>query len=240
MWFTWPVSKDEELGPGELGSRLNWLRAGVLGANDGIVSTAGIVIGVAGATADRATIVVSGLAGLTAGALSMAGGEYASVSTQRDTESTLVDAERRELLDDPAAAEEELRGNLRSRGLSEETARLVARELSESDPLRAHSEIEFGLDPGRLTSPWQAALSSFISFTCGALLPLLAIGLLPIGVRVWGCAAAVLAALAFTGVTSARLGGAPALRAALRVMAVGAATMLVTYSVGTVFGVATG
>ncbi|WP_246039731.1 VIT1/CCC1 transporter family protein [Glycomyces buryatensis] len=231
---------DGENGPGTLGNRLNWLRAGVLGANDGIVSTAGIVIGVAGATTDRVTILVSGLAGLVAGALSMAGGEYTSVHTQRDTEASLVDAERRELAEDPGAAEEELARNYAAKGLSESTARAVARELSQGDPLRAHAELEFGLDPEELTNPWQAALSSFVSFTCGALLPLLTIGFLPPDVRVIGCALAVVAALAITGYTSARLGGTRTLPAMLRIMGVGVATMAVTYTVGTAFGVATG
>nr|WP_245598465.1 VIT family protein [Glycomyces arizonensis] len=240
LWFTGVVVAGDDTGPSMLGNRLNWLRAGVLGANDGIVSTAGIVIGVAGATTDRATIMVSGLAGLVAGALSMAGGEYTSVSTQRDTEATLVDATQRELAENPEAAEGELAESLESRGLSAPTARLVARELSERDPLRAHSQVEFGLDPDDLTSPWQAALSSFVSFTCGALLPLVAIGLLGPGVRVLGCALAVVAALALTGYTSAVLGGAPRLRATLRVMAVGAATMAITYSAGSLFGIATG
>ncbi|WP_232822693.1 VIT1/CCC1 transporter family protein [Glycomyces dulcitolivorans] len=226
----------EELG--SIGNRLNWLRAGVLGANDGIVSVAGIVIGVAGATADRSTILVSGVAGLVAGAFSMAGGEYTSVSTQRDTEATLVEAERRELREDPGAAEDELAENLERRGLSEATAHRAARELSEGDPLRAHAAVEFGLDPDDLTNPWHAAISSFISFTCGALLPLLAITLLPDGVRVWGCALAVVAALALTGYTSARLGGAPKGPAMLRIMSVGAATMIVTYAVGSLFGIA--
>ncbi|WP_335987266.1 VIT1/CCC1 transporter family protein [Glycomyces sp. MUSA5-2] len=225
----------EELG--SIGNRLNWLRAGVLGANDGIVSTAGIVIGVAGATTDRSTILVSGVAGLVAGAFSMAGGEYTSVSTQRDTEATLVAAERRELDQDPQAAEDELTTNLERRGLSAETARAAARELSARNPLRAHAAVEFGLDPDDLTNPWHAALSSFISFTCGALLPLLAITLLPDGVRVWGCAVAVVAALAVTGWTSATLGGAPRRPAMLRIMAVGAATMVVTYAVGSLFDV---
>ncbi|PRY58309.1 VIT1/CCC1 transporter family protein [Glycomyces artemisiae] len=225
----------EELG--SIGNRLNWLRAGVLGANDGIVSTAGIVIGVAGATTDRSTILVSGVAGLVAGAFSMAGGEYTSVSTQRDTEATLVAAERRELDQDPQAAEDELTTNLERRGLSAETARAAARELSARNPLRAHAAVEFGLDPDDLTNPWHAALSSFISFTCGALLPLLAITLLPDGVRVWGCAVAVVAALAVTGWTSATLGGAPRRPAMLRIMAVGAATMIVTYAVGSLFDV---
>jgi VIT1/CCC1 family predicted Fe2+/Mn2+ transporter len=205
-------------GPGSLGNRLNWLRAGVLGANDGIVSTAGIVIGVAGATADRTAILVAGFAGLVAGALSMAGGEYTSVSTQRDTEASVVETERRELAEDPAGAEDRLAASLRGRGLSAETART---------------------DPDELTNPWSAAVSSFISFTCGALLPLLAITLLPEGIRVLGCAIAVVVALAITGYISARLGGAPRGRATLRVMAVGAATMAVTYALGTAFDVAT-
>ncbi|WP_051815802.1 VIT1/CCC1 transporter family protein, partial [Glycomyces tenuis] len=199
LWFTGIVVAGDDTGPGSLGNRLNWLRAGVLGANDGIVSTAGIVLGVAGATTDRATIMVSGLAGLVAGALSMAGGEYTSVSTQRDTEATLVDATERELAEDPEAAEDDLAESLEARGLSASTSRLVARELAELDPLGARSQLEFGLDPEELTSPWQAALSSFVSFTCGALLPLVAIGVLPPGVRVLGCALAVVVALALTG-----------------------------------------
>jgi vacuolar iron transporter family protein len=227
-------------GPGSIGNRLNWLRAGVLGANDGIVSTAGIVIGVAGATSDRSTILLSGVAGLVAGAFSMAGGEYTSVSTQRDTEATLVEGERQELAENPDGAEAELAASLEARGLSSETAQDAARELSERNPLRAHAVVEFGLDPDELTSPWQAAISSFISFTCGALLPLIAITLLPDGSRVVGCAIAVIAALALTGYTSARLGGAPRAKAMLRVMAVGAATMVATYLIGSAFGVATG
>ncbi|MFC3491747.1 VIT1/CCC1 transporter family protein [Glycomyces rhizosphaerae] len=225
-------------GPGSIGNRLNWLRAGVLGANDGIVSVAGIVIGVAGATADRSTILVSGVAGLVAGAFSMAGGEYTSVSAQRDTEATLVDAERRELAENPDEAEAELAASLRDRGLSKETAEEAARELSKRNPLRAHAVVEYGVDPDELTNPWQAALSSFLAFTCGALLPLLAITLLPEGIRVIGCAIAVIAALALTGYTSATLGGAPWGRAMLRVMAVGAATMAVTYLVGSAFDIA--
>lgn len=229
----------EGAGPGSIGNRLNWLRAGVLGANDGIVSVAGIVMGVAGATDDRQAILVSGLAGLVAGALSMAGGEYTSVSTQRDTEATLVEAERRELDENPAEAEDELAASLQDRGLTADTARDAARELSDGDPLRAHAAVEYGIDPDELTDPWQAAISSFISFTCGALLPLLAITLLPESVRIIGCAVAVVAALALTGWTSAKLGGAPRGRAMLRVMGVGAATMAVTYGLGTVFDIAT-
>lgn len=224
---------------GSLDTRLNWLRAGVLGANDGIISIAGLVIGVAGATADSSDIIMAGLAGLVAGALSMAGGEYVSVSTQRDTEATLVERERLSL-SDPRAAEDSLTASLRAKGLSPETARAAARELSARDPLRAHTEAELGLDPTRLTSPWQAALASFTAFACGALLPLLTITLLPARTRIVGCALAVIAALAITGHTGARLGGAPRWPAMWRTVGVGAATMVTTYLVGKGFGVVVG
>lgn len=225
---------------GALESRLNWLRAGVLGANDGIISVAGIVIGVASATGHPQSIAIAGLAGLVAGALSMAGGEYVSVSSQRDTESTLLERERRQLREDPQAAEDELTASLQAKGISPETARTAARELSAKDPLRAHSEAELGLDPEHLINPWHAAGASFVAFTCGALLPLLAITLLPDKIRIAGCAIAVVIALAITGYSSAHLGGAPRLPAMRRTVSVGVATMLATYLVGRLFGVVTG
>lgn len=154
-----------------LGGRLNWLRAGVLGANDGLVSTAGVVVGVAGATSTLATILTAGIAGLVAGALSMAGGEYVSVSTQRDTELAAVERERWELATLPEQEEAELAGLYRERGLSEQLAREVARELTAGDPLRAHAEAELRIDPEALTSPWQAAGASFLAFAVGGLLP---------------------------------------------------------------------
>lgn len=158
-----------------IGGKLNWLRAGVLGANDGIVSVAGIVVGVAGATTDSTTILTAGIAGLVAGALSVAGSEYVSLSTQRDTEQALLRLEKQELKTMPEAEERELAEIYEDKGLSPDLAAEVARELTEKDALRAHAEAELGIDPGQLTSPWQAAWASLISFTIGALLPLIAI-----------------------------------------------------------------
>ncbi|EOM74508.1 VIT1/CCC1 transporter family protein [Rhodococcus rhodnii] len=222
---------------GSLASRLNWLRAGVLGANDGIVSTAGLVVGVAAATVDRQPILVAGTAGLIAGAISMAVGEYVSVSTQRDTERAVLDEERRELAEHPREEVEELAEIYRQKGLSASTARQVARELTEHDAFAAHAEAELHLDPDELTNPWQAAGSSALSFTIGALLPLLAIMLLPASIRVPVTFAAVLVALAVTGRVSAHLGGADPNRAMARVVAGGAAAMVVTYTIGQVLGV---
>ena len=153
---TAPASHDEPH-LGALGARLNRLRAGVLGANDGIVSVAGLVVGVAGATTDRTAIAVAGLAGLVAGAVSMALGEYVSVSSQRDSERAQLAQERRELREDPEQELAELAGIYEAKGLSPGTARSVAEELTEHDALRAHLEAELGLDPDELTSPWQAA-----------------------------------------------------------------------------------
>jgi VIT1/CCC1 family predicted Fe2+/Mn2+ transporter len=231
--------------PGEphhasLGERLNWLRAGVLGANDGIVSVAGVAVGVAGATPDRSAIVVAGVAALVAGALSMAGGEYVSVSTQRDTEQAALQLEKYELETMPEAEEKELAGIYEEKGLSPGLAAEVAHELTENDALEAHAEAELGIDPDDLTSPWHAAWASLVAFTVGGLLPLLAIALPGVGVRVWSCVVAVVVGLVLTGVVSARLGNADVRRAVVRNVGVGALTMLVTYLVGVLFGVATG
>ncbi|RSN59372.1 hypothetical protein DMH01_25790 [Amycolatopsis sp. WAC 04182] len=220
----------------DLGGRLNWLRAGVLGANDGIVSVAGIVVGVAGATTDSTAIATAGIAGLVAGALSMAGGEYVSVSTQRDTERAQLRLEKRELKEMPEAEERELAEIYEEKGLSPELAAEVARELTEKDALQAHAEAELGIDPDNLTSPWQAAWASLVAFTVGALLPLLAIVWTPTSARVWACASAVVVGLALTGFVSAKLGDARAGRAIARNVGVGALTMLVTYYVGVLFG----
>lgn len=200
---------------GGLGTRLNWLRAAVLGANDGIVSTAGLVVGVAGATGDRSTLLTAGLAGLLAGSMSMAAGEYVSVSTQRDSEKAALATERRELEETPEAELAELAGMLEEKGLSGEVAREAAVQLTERDALRAHAEVELGIDPDELTNPWHAAGASFLAFTVGALLPLLAIVLPPVPLRLPVTVVAVLAALAVTGWWSARLGAAAAGRAVL-------------------------
>lgn len=216
--------------------RLNWLRASVLGANDGIVSTAGIVLGVAGATTDRTAILVAGVAGLVAGAMSMAAGEYVSVSTQRDSEEALLAKERRELADDPEDELGELAGLYVDKGLDPDLALEVARQLTEKDALAAHAEVELGIDPDDLTSAWNAAFASMLSFTLGALLPLLTILLVAPDLRVWVTVAAVTAALALTGWASARFGYGSARRAVLRNIGGGLLAMAVTHLVGQAVG----
>jgi vacuolar iron transporter family protein len=223
---------------GSVSARLNWLRAGVLGANDGIVSTAGIVVGVAAATVARGPIMTAGIAGLSAGAVSMALGEYVSVSAQRDTEQALLRQERRELRADPSAELDELAALYEAKGLSAATARTVAEELTDHDPLVAHAEVELGFDPAELTNPWHAALSSALSFGVGALLPLIAILVAPIALRIPITVAAVLLALVVTGALSARLGRAPKSRAVLRNFVGGGLALAITYLVGHLVGAA--
>ncbi|MEZ5190579.1 MAG: VIT family protein [Schumannella sp.] len=230
--------------PGErhvrsVGPRLNWLRAGVLGANDGIVSTAGVVIGVAAATPNNVLLIATaGIAAAVAGGFSMAGGEYVSVSTQRDTEKALIAKEKWELETMPEEELAELAGLYRQRGLSAELAHQVAVELTAKDALAAHAEVELGIDHEDFTSPWAAAISSFVSFTAGALIPLVMI-LLPVGEnRVWVAAAAVVIGLLLTGWISAALGGARRAPAILRNVLMGSATMIATYLIGLLFGVA--
>lgn len=221
-----------------MSSKLNWLRAGVLGANDGIVSTAGIVVGVAAATALRAPILTAGSAGLVAGAVSMALGEYVSVSTQRDTEKALLIQEHQELRDDPAAELDELAALYEAKGLTAATARTVAEELTDQNPLLAHAEVELGINPEELTNPWHAASSSALSFAIGALLPLIAILLPPPTWRIPVTVVAVLIALVITGAVSARLGGARQLRAVARNAIGGSLALAVTYTIGHVVGAA--
>ncbi len=216
--------------------RLNWLRAGVLGANDGIVSTAGIVLGVAGATTDRTSILIAGIAGLAAGALSMAAGEYVSVSTQRDSELALLDKERQELIDDPLDELEELAGIYVGKGLTEELALQVAQQLTDHDALAAHAEAELGIDVDDISSPWTAAWASMLAFTLGALLPLLTIGLVSPGARVPVTVASVAVALAFTGWASARLSSGPPRRAVVRNVGWGLVAMAVTFGIGSLVG----
>ncbi|EDY59401.2 MULTISPECIES: VIT family protein [Streptomyces] len=223
---------------GGLGTRLNWLRAAVLGANDGIVSTAGLVVGVAGATSDRAALLTAGLAGLLAGSMSMAAGEYVSVSTQRDSEMAALAVEKRELREQPEAELEELTQLLEERGLSRDVAREAAQQLTERDALRAHARVELGIDPDALTNPWHAAWASFLAFTAGALLPLLAIVLPPSGWRVPVTVVSVVAALVLTGWSSARLGAAAPGRAVLRNVGGGLLAMGITYGVGVLLGAA--
>jgi VIT1/CCC1 family predicted Fe2+/Mn2+ transporter len=219
-----------------IANRLNWLRAGVLGANDGIVSTAGLVVGVAAATTNSSVIFTAGVAGLVAGAVSMALGEYVSVNTQRDTQRALLQQEREELEEMPEAEFEELVGLYAAKGLTEVTARMVARELTDRDAFAAHVDVELGIDPNDLSSPSQAALSSAVAFTLGAIIPLIAILLPPVAARVPVTFLSVLIALALTGTVSAVLGGARKRRAVLRVVLGGALAMLVTYGIGQMVG----
>lgn len=233
----------DEIGPHEdepheegLNDRLNWLRAAVLGANDGIVSTAGIVLGVAGATSERSAILIAGIAGVAAGAMSMAAGEYVSVSTQRDSEEALLAKERRELHEDPDDELAELAGLYADKGLDPDLALEVARQLTEHDALGAHAEAELGIDPDDLTNPWNAALASMVAFTVGALLPLLTIVLVTADLRVPVTVLAVMAALALTGWLSARFGyGSPG-RAVVRNVLGGLLAMAVTHSIGQLVG----
>lgn len=219
-----------------VGARLNWLRAGVLGANDGIVSVAGIVVGVAGAASERGAIATAGVAGLVAGALSMATGEYVSVSTQRDTERALLAKEARELREMPQEELDELTAIYQAKGLTPELAREVACQLTAHDAFAAHVDAELGIDPDDLTDPWAAAGASAASFVVGALLPLLAILLPPSGARVPVTFVAVVLALGLTGWVSASIGDAGRRRAMARNVAGGALAMVVTYSVGLLVG----
>ncbi|MDX8028796.1 VIT family protein [Lentzea sp. BCCO 10_0856] len=218
------------------GDRMNWLRAGVLGANDGIVSTASLVVGVAGATTDRTQILVAGLAGLFAGAMSMASGEYVSVSSQRDAERALLAKERQELREMPEEELEELAEIYENKGLDPDTAEEVAKQLTKHDALGAHAEAELHIDPDELTNPWGAAVASFISFTIGALLPLAAIALTPTSFRVPVTVVAAIVTLALTGFVSARLSGANRQRAIIRNVAGGLIAMGVTYAIGSLVG----
>lgn len=231
-----PAPSHDEPHEPRLGDRLNWLRAGVLGANDGIVSTGGLVIGVAAAHGGPSAILTAGLAGLAAGALSMAAGEYVSVSTQRDTELAMLAQERAELADEPEAELAELAGIYEAKGLTPELARQVAEQLTAHDALAAHAEAELRLDPGALTNPWRAAFASALAFTLGALVPLFVIVIVPEPAEIIVTVAAAVLALVVTGVVSARLGNAAAPRAALRNVTGGLAAMAVTFAVGSIYG----
>lgn len=217
-------------------SMLNKLRAAVLGANDGVISTAGLVMGVAGATTNTAALATAGIAGLVAGALSMAVGEYVSVSAQRDSERALLIKEEHELRTMPEEELEELTRLLQEKGMSDSVAREAARELTAHDALAAHADIELRLDPDDLTSPTHAAVSSLIAFALGALIPLLAMVLSPPSTRVVVTVVAVLLALFLTGFLSARAGDAPVARAIVRNVIGGVLAMGITFAIGTLVG----
>jgi len=218
-------------------SKLNWLRAAVLGSNDGIVSVASIVVGVAGAITDARPILIAGVAGLIAGALSMAMGEYVSVSSQRDTEQALLAKERYELEHDAENELKELASLYEKKGLTKETAEVVAKELTAHDAFAAHVDAELNIDPNDLTNPWQAALASALSFLAGGVIPLIAIVLPSPDTRIPVTFAAVLVALLITGLLSAWASGSTLLKPTARVVIGGVLAMLVTYGIGKLFGV---
>jgi VIT1/CCC1 family predicted Fe2+/Mn2+ transporter len=218
-------------------SKLNWLRAAVLGANDGIISVAAVVVGVAGASSSLHFIATAGVAAIVAGALSMAVGEYVSVSTQRDTEKALLAKERWELEMMPEQELAELVTIYEGKGLSKATAKIVADELTAHDAFAAHVDAELGIDPNDLTNPWHAAYASGAAFFCGAILPLAAILIPPASVRIPVTFISVLIALTATGGLSAHAGGASKRVAIVRVVLGGTVAMIVTFGIGKLFGV---
>lgn len=230
------VMANQEFQRSVMAAKLNWLRAGVLGANDGIVSTAGLVMGVAGATTDSAAILIAGVAGLVAGSISMAGGEYTSVSAQKDSEKAALQKERLELAADPEGELRELAWFYEQKGMSLELATKVAEELTAKDALKAHAEAELGIDSEQHASPGQAALASFIAFAGGSLLPLLAVTGPWIEYRIPVTVSAVVASLAITGYVGAKIGGAKSSAAIIRNVVVSLLTMGITYAIGQLVG----
>ena len=216
--------------------RIGWLRAAVLGANDGIVSTASLVVGVAAAEATRHDVLVAGVAGLVAGALSMAAGEYVSVSSQADTERADLDLEKRELAAQPQAEEDELTGIYVRRGLEPDVARTVARQLMAKDALTAHARDELGLTEELAARPFQAAIASAATFAVGASVPVLTIMLAPLARLVLIVSTVSLLCLVALGATAARVGGAPPAVGAARVALWGALAMAATAGIGRLFG----
>ncbi|HWO49664.1 MAG TPA: VIT family protein [Solirubrobacterales bacterium] len=221
-----------------LSHRSGWLRAAILGANDGIVSTASLVLGVAASGASGSAIVTAGIAGLAAGALSMAAGEYVSVSSQRDSERADLTLERKELRRDPEGELRELAGIYESRGLQPELANRVAQALTDSDALEAHAREELGLTEERQARPFQAAWASALAFSAGAILPVIAVAAAPGSARIAACVVVTVVALAILGWSGARLGGGSRTIAIARVVIWGALAMAVTSGIGALVGAA--
>ncbi|HVU59402.1 MAG TPA: VIT family protein [Candidatus Saccharimonadales bacterium] len=215
---------------------LNSLRAAVLGANDGIVSVSSIILGVAGAGVSRTAIFTAGMAGLAAGALSMAVGEYVSVSSQRDTERAYIVEEKMHLAEFPDAEFADLARTFERKGLTPATARKVAEELTAHDAVAAHLDAEFNLNEKDLSNPFIAAISSLIAFTVGGIIPLAVVMLAGASVRLLAVALGVIIALTVTGYLSATAGHAPRLRAIGRVIVGGILAMAITYGIGRLFG----
>ncbi len=218
--------------------RIGWLRAGVLGADDGIVSTASLMIGVVASGAGRGAILVAGLAGLVAGSMSMAAGEYVSVSSQRDTELADIERERAEQAASPDSELEELAGIYEERGLDKGLARTVAEQLSAHDPLGAHLRDELGLVEVTRARPVQAAAVSALAFSAGGAVPVLTMVLAPASVRVWAIPIVALVFLGVAGAVAAKVGNAPRIRAAARVLLGGGAAMAATAIIGSLLGAA--
>ena len=221
---------------GRILSTLNWLRAAVLGANDGVVSTAAIIFGIAGASASHATIMLAGIAAVAAGALSMAAGEYVSVSTQRDLEIAELARQKADIERDPEREVQQLTRLFEQRGVEPDLAAEVSRQMSAKDALSVHARAELGIDPDAVTNPWAAAFASLIAFTIGGLIPIVAMLLSPRAAEIWISGAAVVVAMALTGAVSARLAQIPVGRSVLRNVAGGLLAMAVTYGVGNLAG----
>ena len=220
-----------------MAAKLNWLRAGVLGANDGIMSTSGLVLGVAASPGvTSATILVAGVAAVVAGSISMAGGEYTSVSAQRDSEKAALQVEREELANNPEGELRELAWFYEQKGMSPKLAIKVAEELTAKDALKDHAEAELGIDSDHHVSPMQAALSSFVAFAVGGMLPLLAVSGPWTEFRIQATVGAVVAALILTGYVGAKIGGAKSGRGIVRNLVVSLMTMGITYAIGHLVG----
>ena len=231
------ILSTEEFQKSSMAHKLNWLRAGVLGANDGIVSTAGLIFGVAGATNDQNAIFIAGVAALVAGSISMAGGEYTSVSAQKDSEIAAIAKEKQELKDSPEAELRELAWFYEQKGMSPALAKAVAKELTEKDALRAHAEAELGISHDEHVSPGAAAISSFVAFAAGSLLPLLTATATPwLHLRIPFTVVAVVLSLGLTGYIAAQIGGAKPARAIIRNVVISLLTMSVTYAIGYLVG----
>lgn len=219
---------------------IGWLRAAVLGANDGIVSTASLIIGVAAANGGKEAVLVAGVAGLVAGAMSMAAGEYVSVHSQADTEKADIAKETHELETDPDGELKELTAIYVHRGLTPDLAKQVAMQLTTHDALGAHARDELGISANFSARPVQAALSSATSFAAGAVLPLAVAWLMPAAGMMWAVALSTLISLGALGALAALTGSAPVLKGAVRVLFWGALAMAATWSIGSLFGVSTG
>lgn len=219
------------------GKKLNLLRAAVLGANDGIISVASIVVGVAGASNSSKFIFTAGIAGLVAGALSMSVGEYVSVSTQRDTEKAFLEKEQFEITNNPEKELRELELIYEKKGLSKETAQLVAQELTAHDAFAAHADAELGINLHDPINPWSAVFASAVSFFCGAIIPLIIIIISPISIRIPITFISVLVALTITGLLSSHAGETNKILATVRIIAGGMLAMLITFGIGKLFGV---